>query len=213
MPVFLTEKINENCSLSIWKIVESGEDLIRLFKPFPRDLEKFNSISHPAKRAECVASRLALKEILKATGTTYTGISYDQNRKPYLSDSREHISFSHSGEYACALLHKSRNAAVDLEMIREKLTLVSPRILSAQEMEDASNDLKKMAVYWTCKEVVYKFHAERSLNFRKDIFIEPFSFDSQGECLALLKLKGLETRLKINYRHFGNYIIAYTYEN
>jgi 4'-phosphopantetheinyl transferase len=213
MPVFLTETINENCFLSIWKINESCEDLIRMFEPFPADLEKFNSINHPAKRIECVASRMALKEALKKDKIPYQGISYDKNRKPYLRDSEHHISFSHSGEYACALLHKSKNVAIDLEMVRKKLTIVCPRILSSAELNDAGHDICKLAVYWTSKEVVYKSHAERKLSFKEDIYIEPFTFTSEGECMAGLKLKGSLVRFKIKYRHFGNYIIAYTYEN
>jgi phosphopantetheinyl transferase len=213
MPVFLTETINENCLLGIWKITESCEDLIGIFEPFPEDLEKFNSISHPAKRTECVASRMALKELLKKTGSQYRGISYDKNRKPLLAGSNQHISFSHSGDYACALLHKTKNVAVDLEMIREKLRIVSPRVLSKMELNDAGQDISKLAVYWTCKEVIYKFHGERSLSFKEDIFIEPFTFKAKGECMAELQLKGVFTRFIIKYRHFGNYIIAYTYEN
>jgi 4'-phosphopantetheinyl transferase len=213
MPVFLTEIINENCSLSIWKITETCEDLIGMFDPLPEDLEKFNSIHHPVKRAECIASRMALKEILKTSEIPYKGIRYEKNRKPFLSGSGEHISFSHSGDYACALLHKTKNVAVDLERIREKLAIVCPRILNIHELMDAGHDTAKLAVYWTCKEVVYKFHAKRRLSFRENIFVEPFTFAAQGECMAELKLKGLQTRLKIKYRHFGNYIIAYSYEN
>ncbi|HXA01728.1 MAG TPA: hypothetical protein VNW99_07055, partial [Cytophagaceae bacterium] len=74
-------------------------------------------------------------------------------------------------------------------------------------------DICKLAVYWSCKEVVYKFHAQRKLSFKENIFIEPFTFSEQGECMAGLKLKGIQTRFKIKYRQFGNYIIAYTYEN
>jgi 4'-phosphopantetheinyl transferase len=213
MPEFLTETMNENCSLSIWKITESCRNLIDMFQPFPDDQAKFNSISHPAKKAECVASRLALKEILKISKIPYQGISYDINRKPYLTGTHYHISFSHSGEYACALLHKTKNIAVDLEMIREKLKIVCPRILNKDELKDAGHDTCKLAVYWTCKEVVYKFHAERKLSFKEDILIEPFTFTPEGECMAGLKLNRGYIRFKIKYRHFGDYIIAYTYEN
>jgi 4'-phosphopantetheinyl transferase len=213
MPVFLTEAINENCSLSIWKITEQFNDLINLFDPLPEDVEKFNSISHPSKRIECLASRMALKEILRTSGIPYNGIRYEKNRKPYLAGSGVHISFSHSGEYACALLHKIKNIAVDLEMVREKLAIVCPRILNNQELNDAAHDTTKLAVYWTCKEAAYKYHAKRNLSFKENIFIEPFTFVPEGECKAELKLNGSRTRFKIRYRHFGNYIIAYTYEN
>lgn len=213
MPVFLTDTINENCSLSIWKITESYQDLAGMFDPLPEDLKKINSIHHPAKRTECIASRMALKEILKASGIAYKGILYEKNGKPYLAGSPEHISFSHSGEYACALLHKTKNVAVDLEIIRKKLTVVCPRIMNNSELSDAGNDLCKLAVYWTCKEVVYKFHAERKLSFKENIFIEPFKLAEHGECRAQLKLNSAHSRFIIKYRHFGNYIIAYSYEN
>jgi 4'-phosphopantetheinyl transferase len=213
MPVFLTETINENCSLTIWKITESYDDLISIFDPLAEDLEKFNSIHHPVKRTECIASRMALKEILKLSGIPYKGIGYEKNRKPYLVGSGVYISFSHSGDYACALMHKTKNAAIDLEMIREKLTIVCPRILNNDELRDAGENIAKLAVYWSCKEVAYKFHAERKLSFKKNIFIEPFIFAESGECKAELKLNGIHTRFKIKYRLFGNYIIAYAYEN
>jgi 4'-phosphopantetheinyl transferase len=209
MPLIKLEQIDQESAWGLWQINESSSDLFSLLKPSDEDLNKINMISLDSKKAESMACRLTAKEILKQWGKEYFGVGSDENGKPSLIKAPFHISLSHTRKYAAAIISRHTHIAIDLEMIQPKLMTVGPRILNENELKDANADLTKLCVYWCCKEVIYKSHSERKINFKKGIFIHPFLLKDQGECKGELKLLDDILSFNIKYFLYDNYIIAY----
>jgi 4'-phosphopantetheinyl transferase len=209
MPLIKLENIDNESAWGLWQITESSDHLFSLLKPSGEDLKKINMISLNSKKAESMACRLTAIEILHLWREKYKGVGSFDNGKPCLIDSPFHISLSHSNKYAAAIISKQSHIAIDLEMIKQKLNVVAPRILNEEELKEANSNLTKLCIYWCCKEVIYKSHSNRKINFRKEIFITPFSLKENGECTGELKLSGSILSFSIKYFLYDNYIIAY----
>jgi 4'-phosphopantetheinyl transferase len=210
MPLIKLENIDQESAWGLWQITESSSNLFSLLKPNGDDLKKINMIGLDSKKAESMACRLTANEILRSWGKEYEGIGSDDNGKPCLINSPFHISLSHSRKYAAAIISRKPYAAIDLEMIQPKLTVVAPRILNEGELKEANADLTKLCIYWCCKEVIYKSHSNRKINFRNEISIHPFLLMENGECTGELKLSSSSLSFNIKYFLYDNYIIAYT---
>ena len=95
MPEFL--KVNTGVAqLAIWRIEEDEEALKRIIggDSFPVLMQ----FQDPKRRLEWLATRCCLKML----GIT-DSIIYTPNRRPYLSNDRQHISISHSYPYVAVI--------------------------------------------------------------------------------------------------------------
>jgi 4'-phosphopantetheinyl transferase len=209
MPLIKLEQIDQESAWGLWQINESSSHLFSLLKPSDEDLKKINMINLDSKKAESMACRLTVKEILNQWGIEYFGLGSDENGKPSLIKANFHVSLSHTKKYAAAIISKQSHVAIDLEMIQPKIMAVAPRILNENELKDAGEDLAKLCIYWCCKEVIYKSYSERKINFKKAICIQPFLLKDMGECRGELKLLDDILSFNIKYFLYDNYIIAY----
>ncbi len=175
MPLLFTESFAKTGLLGLWEITEDAADLSRSFRGSAADLAEGEGISHPQKRLEFLASRVLMQTMAEAAGLRYDGLVKDTFGKPSLANHPDwQLSLTHSRRHAAAVLHPSQAVGIDLEAPSEALRRVAHRILSPTELAHAGGDLRRLAVYWTAKEALYKLHGRRGLFFSTQLSVEPF---------------------------------------
>ena len=199
--------INSDCLATLRAITED-ESTLRTHLPLTVSEEsELELITHPAQRVEWLACRVAIQQLTESQGLSYIGLKKDEFGKPHLLNSPWHISLSHTGGWAAAVLHRSRPVGIDIEPIRDQFTRVVPRVLSADEIAHAANNPNRLAVYWCAKEALYKLYGKRQLTFREHLHVEPFP-DNASHLIGHVRLPDHEEQLTIRCFQTGPGLLA-----
>ncbi|MGF1637717.1 MAG: 4'-phosphopantetheinyl transferase family protein [Cyclobacteriaceae bacterium] len=211
MPVVKLEKINSNAYWCLWEISETLDQLERNTILSEHGLTELNKITHATRKMESLASRRCLQEIFKEMGKSYQGIYKDIHNKPHLVNNDYHISISHSYPYAVGILHKKLPVGIDIEKPIEKLRKVAPRFLQPAEFIDAEDELKKLCVYWTGKEAIFKLNGRRTMNFKENIKIHPFVLRKRDVIRSEMYVTGTSVKIALNYREIDGHFISFCF--
>ncbi|GAB3689683.1 hypothetical protein GCM10027592_06360 [Spirosoma flavus] len=202
--------IHTDCIATLRAITEDETTLRSQLPLTILEEEELASITHPAQRIEWLACRLAIQQLVQAQGLNYAGLQKDEYGKPHLIGSPWHISLSHTGGWAAAVVHRSRPVGIDIEPIREQFKRVVPRVLSESEIADAQGDPNRLAVYWCAKEALYKLYGKRHLTFREHLHVEPFA-DGAEKLVGHVRLPEHAEQLQINCFRIGPGLLAVAY--
>jgi len=208
MALVFKEKLDTECCWGIWKIDESEHELLSLLDPPQTDITHFESIPHPRIRKESVASRLILKTLVNECGEEYQGLFKNKNGKPFLYKSNLMVSYSHTEDYAAAIVHRTKQVGIDTEHIQEKMYKIAPRFMSDAELESAKNDLEQICVYWCAKEAMYKLYNVKTVEFRDNLKINPFLKSSKGVITGEIHLGTFHSRSSIHYHRHEDVMVA-----
>lgn len=211
MPLSKLEKINTNSSWCLWEITENFDQLYKKVVLSEHGKREIESISHPVKLLERLAARCCVQELVRQTGKEYKGIIKDEHDKPFLLDYSYHISISHSYPYAAAILHKKLPVGIDIEKPVEKLGRIAHRFLNENEFIDCDGDLKKLCVYWSGKESIFKLNGKTGLSFKKDIRIAPFELHKRDVIKSEFVVGNGTARIALNYQELNGHIICYCF--
>jgi hypothetical protein len=124
------------------------------------------------REAEKKGAGFALSILL---GQAEIELEYEKSGRPFLRGRMEHISISHSHGMLAVLVNRKESTGVDIELIDSRVLGIAPRFLASVELQYCGKDVNKLIRHWAAKETLYKLHALRGLDFRKDIFIEETS--------------------------------------
>lgn len=211
MPVAKLEKINANSIWCLWEITESIDQLLNKVFLSKEGKSEIENISHPIKQRERVASRGCIQEMIRHLGKEYYGIIKDEHDKPYLKEHSFHISISHSFPYAAAILHKKLRVGIDIEKPSEKLGRIAHRFLNDDEFFDSRGDLRKLCIYWSGKESIYKLNGKTGLSFKNDIRIPPFELRKRDVIKSEFSVGESIARIALNYQELNGHIICYCF--
>ena len=205
------EEINTETCWGIWKIEETEEDLLFMLDPAKTDYTHFESIQHPRIRLESVASRMIVKELCERFGYEYQGIFKNKNGKPFLYNSPLNISYSHTEEFAAAIIHKEKPCGIDLEHIQDKMVKVSARFLSETEIETTGDDKEKICIYWCAKEAMYKLYNLKDTEFKGNLKVSAFNKDQKGALEGTIHVGSFLSKTNVHYQIFGEVVAAYCF--
>jgi phosphopantetheinyl transferase len=208
VPIFFQHQINENTRLGVWKIEETDEF-------FKGNVPQHRDVTHPHKRLQHLAGRFLLQFLFP--DFPYALIQIADTRKPFLPAEQYHFSISHCGDYAAAIVSKDSRVGVDIEIPVEKIGKVMHKFLSAKEHgifkllpgvsnDSAMNIFQEPTLLWSAKEAVFKWYAEGSVDFRREIQLK--SQDEVAETIDCLFSKN-GTELTIHYRKFEQRVRAW----
>ncbi len=206
MPLVHSEKIEEKVTIYLWQLVESETELKSLLS-CKYNTEDLQTISHPQKIREWLASRLLIKTMVEASGLVYYGTHRDENGKVFLINHTHPISISHTHDYVAAVISEASPCGIDMEKMDPKLTRVANKFLSSGELESASDDIKKLCIYWCSKEALYKLHGRKKVSFREDIVISEVVASSK-KVSGVLKEGPVIIKSPIHIRWVGDYCVA-----
>jgi len=205
------EEISPEACWGIWKIDESEEDLHYKLDPGKTDQQHFDSIQHPRIRLESIASRMIVKELTEKFGYEYQGIFKNKNGKPFLYNSPLHISYSHTEQFAAAIIHTEKPCGIDMEHIQEKMMRVSARFLSEKELESTGEDLEKICIYWCAKEAMYKLYNLRDTEFKGNLKVTSFEKLHRGELEGIIHVGSFLSKTDVKYQLFGEVVVAFCF--
>jgi phosphopantetheinyl transferase len=195
--VLFRKQISSDISIAIWQIIENEEFFWDFLHLFAEDETKIKNIKLPQVRLQKLACRAALAELL---GSNEIGITYSETGQPLLKD--HHISFSHTkNTVAVALANTS--IGIDIEELTPRISHLYPRFMNQEEIADCDlNNLQDLYYYWCAKEAMYKWVAERKLDFVEDLRV----YKNEGKGVVCKKHV-----LKLTDFLIGNQLVAVTY--
>jgi 4'-phosphopantetheinyl transferase len=165
-------------------------------------------LTNPLKRLEFFAGRALIKALLQEWNLPFHGLRKDVFGKPFLKDHDLHVSLSHSYPYVAAILHRTKNAGIDLEQPKAKLFRIAPRILAPDELADASDNLTKHCIYWCAKETLIKVYGKKDLVFSKNLLVKPFPIAPQGYIVGRILANNTETAIPLEYLVLENFVVV-----
>ena len=173
MPLFFRKYLLPEGEVGIWEIQEEEsffQERLLLTKEEATSLEK---IKGTGRRLQWLSSRYLLHYL---SGRNVRGTLFkDKYGKPHLTASPYHISLSHSHEMA-ATMAAPNHVGIDIQFFVPKIGRLAHKYMRPEELEslEEKTRLEHLHVYWCAKEAVYKAYGKRALDFRKNIWIEPF---------------------------------------
>lgn len=193
----------EEYTLGVWRV---EEDEIRLKEivggtMFP-GLDK---ISNPKRRLEWLAARSMIRHF------GHNGlVLYHPTRRPFLANSRSHLSISHSYPLVAVIISANLLVGIDIESYKRSFVPVAHKFLSSREMIWVKpDDNKKLSLIWSAKEALYKLPGMEGLG-GADMDIKPFENNGEsGELSASIRLGGTIQRFELNYFYLNDYQVVW----
>ncbi|MHA7877796.1 MAG: 4'-phosphopantetheinyl transferase family protein [Bacteroidota bacterium] len=181
MPLCSFTRISKHSAHLLWHIDEPEEVLLRANGLSPLTQSAYKQITHPRKRREWLAARLALKNLMTHLGQPHTApLQKDAWGRPYWAHSSWHISMAHCFPFAFAAADQQHAIGVDIQLPCKQLQAVKEKFLLDKEMQDSGDDLEKLCIYWCAKEAIYKAYGGKGLSLKQDINVHAFTKLGQG---------------------------------
>lgn len=131
---------------------------------FENEQKQLKALQHPKRKIEFIGVRQLRNIMIKNHE-----ISYLDSGKPYLKDSKMHISISHSDAAICLCLSENP-VGVDIEIPSLKSVNVASKFCSHAEAKlFNTSSIDDMTALWSIKESIYKKIDEPGLDFKKCI--------------------------------------------
>ncbi len=163
------------------------------------EAEQFSS---PSRRAERLASRALIRQILEIDTEQPHIIEYDAIGAPHLINSPLHISISHSRTLV-AIVVSPTPCAIDIESTDRNFARVAERYISSIEATMMHSD-EDYARLWCAKEALYKYSTQRELSLHDDIRITQIT-----PTRLVGEITGINHPITITTQQIENHIVAY----
>ncbi|MDD4157924.1 MAG: 4'-phosphopantetheinyl transferase superfamily protein [Proteiniphilum sp.] len=202
------EHLHTGALLGIWKMEESREELLALFPGTLRSeaLGYVESIRSERRSIEWLSTRVMLLQLLGEGKIIH-------NRKdgsPYIADSKQLISISHTREYAAILLHEHAPVGIDIETRTERVSRIADKFISEKEYIDPTRSTLHQLLHWSAKESLYKLIGMQGIDFKKHLQIHPFTPDTEGVMLATETRSATSHSYRIYYEVHPDYVLTWT---
>lgn len=135
-------------------------------------------------------------------------IDYTESGKPFLVNSKEYISISHSQNFI-GILKAPFDVGLDVEEINERILKIKNRFLNEKELKLFDSSIENLTIAWTLKEALFKLNTRNGIDFRKELLIEGKTDD--GYNCKMFDLDGWRN-VKLKTLQKENLIISYNFE-
>lgn len=220
MPIFFQQDIDDATKLAIWKIEENEEFFLR-FVPLQRE------ITHPHKRLQHLAGRYLLQYLFPDFPISLIKIA--DTRKPFLENEAYHFSISHCGDYAAAIVSRTKRVGVDIEvptpkvekimhkflhdeeriMMNGELSKVSEQLVSGEGEQSLIDQFNRLTLLWSCKEAMFKWWGFGEVDFKNVLRIHGPDHRSTGKLIGTFRKEGLEISFPLHSKIFADIVLAW----
>jgi 4'-phosphopantetheinyl transferase len=194
-------------SIGIWECVENETFFEQSIQLYSEEVNELTNTS-PRKQLEWLSSRYLLQLL---TGKNYRLATIkDENGKPYLIGSNQHISLSHSSKFTAAVI-SSEFTGIDIQYYTDKIERIKKKFLSDKEDEyyALNPSINLLHIYWGAKEALFKVYGKGSVDFKKHLYIEPFSIEKEGEFIGNILKDDVKFRYNMKYILHDEYVLVY----
>ncbi len=200
--------------MPLYKKISFGNFEIALWRN-EEDLSFFESkfASHPEIKNENKKLQwFATRHLVNEMRGEFSEIEKDEAGKPFLKNSSQHISISHTPVFAAAMLSNLAPVGIDLEMLNPKVERIAHKFLREDEINaiQADEKIEKLILYWSAKEALYKLHGKGGIEFMTQLLIERFELKLSGILQA--EIAGIEQpliNLQVHYEFFEDHVLTY----
>ncbi len=171
MPLVKHIETVNNGNLFIWKITESVAQLFSGVRLTAQEQETFRGFKSESRQKEFLISRLLLQNF-----DSRAVIEHTPHGKPLLKNSTHHISITHTKDYVAIFLSPSRQVALDMEYLSDRVEKIAPRFLSQKERQYIASENRILHLYqhWCTKECLIKFYGKKDIHLTKELEVFPF---------------------------------------
>ena len=199
--------VQQDCLLGTWEITRDFNRLLRCTTLSKEELLTLHGFKNYNRKLEYLSVRALLNEMAGEQAR----IIYDSTNKPYLQDGSHQISISHSHQLTSILLSKKKRTGIDLEYMSHRISKIADRFIHPDEKvtSDPKKKRSHLYIHWCAKEALYKICDKNLLNFRENLYIEPFEIADQGFLTGWVLTGNREESFDMYYYFMDNYIIVY----
>ena len=182
MPIIF-EHIGEDAHIVVYKI-EQDENFYKSGINFTSfDHLEFSSIINPLKRLQWLASRYWVKKLSKQQQQLL--LEKTELGKPQIVNNPINFSISHTRNLVAVICSTTKDVAVDIEMIQDKIVKIKHKFIHSNDFEQG-DDLERLAMIWSAKETIYKhYHTKTLYSFKEQIVIESYSNNAMKYKLSI----------------------------
>jgi 4'-phosphopantetheinyl transferase len=209
MGVIFKKEVEEDCHLGIWEITEDYDTLLSNVNLDESELLTVKGFCNQNRKLEWLSVRSLLSNMINDNKIK---IIYNEQHKPFLADGSYRISISHSKNLTSVLLSKKKRVGIDLEYMSHKIKDISFKFINENEhIENGTADHRKFHLYihWCAKEALYKICDKQNINFKENLFIEPFDLKDEGSIIGLVCNELVNEKINMNFFRLDNYVIVW----
>ncbi|GAB3828390.1 4'-phosphopantetheinyl transferase superfamily protein [Pontibacter rugosus] len=206
MPLLHSKQINSNTVLGIWRLEEPLEDLLKALPPHANVDERLAQV-HPRRQREWLASRVLAYKLLEDLTPLPLQLLRNQHGRPYFSDSRFHVSISHSPALAAVILSDTYEVGIDIELISPKALRVQEKFLTDQEKNYTLADERETCLYWSAKETLYKMYSRKQLIFKENLSVAPL--DEANILQGRVQTENFSKLYHIHHETLHSHVLTY----
>ena len=157
--------------LGVWRIEEDEGQLLKLSGVIEQP-----TFANQVRKLEY----LAVRSMALAMGIQGTAIAYLTSGKPYLIDSSQSISISHTKNYVAVMLSTLEQIGVDIEHRSERVRKIRHKFMHPDEenrLKNTSNPMDEtvaLLLHWCAKEALFKAVPEEAVDFAQELRIREF---------------------------------------
>jgi phosphopantetheinyl transferase len=210
MALVYLKEINQHTRFAIWKIEESADELLSKLQLSRSERAFLERLNKGKRTLNWLGTRVLLRSMLDTPG--YIDCPSDENGKPYLVNFPHKISLSHSFDYATVMLSTTHEVGIDMELVKPKIELIANKFMQEGELKQLTDNqyIEQLYVYWCAKEAVYKLQGKKGVSFKDNIWVEPFSYQSEGGYItAHLRGPYQNATYTVYYERFQEYMLGY----
>jgi len=207
---------NDNFALGLWELAENEDELLNRFSSIApkKEIARAERFKYPSRKAEWMAARLLTYELINKV----ISIDYDQHGKPIIDNNNYSISISHTKGMVAVIIAKNL-AGIDIEFINDRVEKIESKFMSGVESNQIANKEKvpTLLAYWSAKETLYKIYGGKGLDFKKNLYINPFELSTKGEFTGEIITNNQSVGYRLNYFNYTprfldkHYFIVYYY--
>lgn len=213
MPFRYAQKSGDRYLLGLWRVEEPMDWFTARLRLFPAENEELSRV-HAARALDFVSTRYLL-HLLSGAEERIPCLK-DTFGQPYLEDSTQRVSISHSKGLSAILL-SSLPGGIDIQRWDSRMHRLGDRFACEDEMRNLDPDRPDEALHviWGAKEAIFKAYYKGGLDFRTHIFCADFRYHPKGGKLEATVHKPSEDILhySVSYRSFKEGMLVWALEN
>ena len=210
MPLRYIKEAGAKGKIGIWHITEPVEILLKMKKFSAEDLSQLNSFSYEHRKKEWLVSRILAEKMFSGN----VEIIYDEHSKPFVKNSKKHISLSHSHNLLAVIID-DKETGIDIELIKANVLKIKEKFMSDAELKalEKGHKEEEITLYWCVKESLYKLYGKKKLVFKENLFVEPFEYLAKGKILGEIILDSEKRKYILHYEKISaegkDYMMTY----
>jgi len=204
-------EVGKKGKLGLWRIAESVDELKNLKQASREDMRMLDSFTNDTRKKEWLASRILVEKLIEEKAEIF----YDEHNKPFLKNSKKHISLSHSHNFMAVIID-DKETGIDIELIKPNVLKIKEKFMNNDELNAVGkeNIAEKLTLYWCVKESLYKYYGKRKLTFKENLMVEPcptasfrraLEYKEKGTVAARIHHGTMKKKFELNYEFISAY--------